>query len=155
MAPAARRKSSGCPLIQRAPYSAIIGFDEGVAGAWIVGMLATVSLGVSLGLPAGAGAVSGLTLHACYGADAGCINIAGNPLQQADAIAVSRNGSVYVTGSAPPMGTGAASGFVSHFFAGKGGALSYDGCISDDGTGGACTDTRPPATSWGSPTASP
>lgn len=107
-------------------------------------MLATVSLGASLVLPAGAGAVSGLTLHACYGAGAGCINVAGNPLQEADAIAVSRNGSVYVTGFAPDA-TGPDPGFVSHFLPGKGGELSYDGCISDAGAGGACTDTPAPS----------
>ena len=31
-------------------------------------------------------------------------------------------------------------GFVSHLFGGKAGALSYDGCVSDDGDGGACAD---------------
>jgi sugar lactone lactonase YvrE len=116
--------------------------------AWIVGMLATVSLGVSLGLPEGAGAITGLTLHKCYGSGAGCINVAGTPLQGANAVAVSPNGSVYVTSStATDMGSG--SGFVAHFFAGKGGALSYDGCISDDGDGGACGDIPGPNATLG------
>jgi DNA-binding beta-propeller fold protein YncE len=112
--------------------------------ARIVGMLATVSLGALLVLPAGAGAITGLTLHKCFGTGAGCINVAGNPLQGAQAIAVSRNGSVYVTGTAV-QGLSGGPGFVSHFLAGKGGALSYGGCISDDGTGGACTDTPAPS----------
>jgi DNA-binding beta-propeller fold protein YncE len=88
---------------------------------------------------AGAGAITGLTLHKCFGGAAGCINVAGGPLRLADAVAVSRNGSVYVTGEMPdgPIG---GPGFVSHFFGGKGGALSYDGCVSDDGDGGACAD---------------
>jgi hypothetical protein len=65
--------------------------------ASMVGTLAAVLLAVPT---ARAGAITGLTLHKCYGAGAGCTNLAGNPLQRAEAIAVSLNGSVYVTGSA-------------------------------------------------------
>jgi sugar lactone lactonase YvrE len=57
----------------------------------------------------------------------------GTPLDGADAIAVSPNGaSVYVASEI--------EGTVSHFFADPTGRalLSWDGCISDDGSGGAC-----------------
>ena len=62
----------------------------------------------------------------------------GNPLQNARGVVVSLNGSVYTTGSEGANGN--FLGFVSHFFAGAGGRLAYDGCISNDGTGGSCAD---------------
>ena len=57
----------------------------------------------------------------------------GNPLDGATAVAVSPNGSsVYVASNT--------AGTVSHFFADPTGVklLSWDGCVSDDGSGGGC-----------------
>jgi DNA-binding beta-propeller fold protein YncE len=112
--------------------------------AAVVGIVAAVWLAVSA---VGAGAITGLTLHKCFGTGAGCTNVAGNPLQGAQAIAVSRNGSVYVTGYTT-IGT-VDVGSVSHFFAGKAGAFSYDACVSDDGDDGACIDTPAPSSILG------
>ena len=54
----------------------------------------------------------------------------GSALAGARAVAVSPDGrSVYVGGNA-----------VTHFFAAPQGQLSYDGCVSNDGSGGTCAD---------------
>lgn len=103
-----------------------------------LGMLAATAAAVPLGLPAAAQAITGLTLQSCFGGAAGCVNVAGNPLQHATSVAVSRNGSVYVTGHAGTAVT-VGPGFVSHFFPGKGSAISYDGCVTDTADGGLCT----------------
>ena len=58
----------------------------------------------------------------------------GTPLSYGRGVAVSPNGaSVYVTGTAP-------GNTVSHFFAAPQGQITYDGCVSDDGSGGLCAD---------------
>jgi len=65
-------------------------------------------------------------------ASAGCATVPGSSLNAANAVAVSPDGSsVYVT---------AATGYIVHFFAAAGGQLTYDGCISNDGSGGLCVD---------------
>jgi len=52
-----------------------------------------------------------------------------------DGIAVSADAkSVYVTSE------GVSGGAVSHFFVAPQGQLSWDGCVSDTGTGGSCAD---------------
>src|ERR1019366_5361630 len=62
----------------------------------------------------------------------GCAAAPGSSLLGANAVAVSPDGrSVYVT---------AATGYVTHFFAAPGGQISYDGCVSNDGSGGLCAD---------------
>ncbi|HEV3056167.1 MAG TPA: hypothetical protein VGX45_16000, partial [Solirubrobacteraceae bacterium] len=89
---------------------------------------------VALGPPAAAQAVGELTYDGCFGAGAGCTFVAGGPLTNADSVAVSPNGgSVYVTGDVT-------DGAVSHFFVGAQGSLAYDGCVSNDGSGGRCAD---------------
>jgi DNA-binding beta-propeller fold protein YncE len=101
----------------------------------VVGLCLAIScMAVPLVAPGTADAVGELTFDACFGSGAGCVNVAGNPLHHAQSVAVSPNGSVYVTG----YGDAPFLGFVSHFFGGTAGRLSYDGCISNDGTGGAC-----------------
>jgi DNA-binding beta-propeller fold protein YncE len=61
----------------------------------------------------------------------GCAAAPGSSLIGANAVAVSPAGSsVYVT----------APGYITHFFAAPGGQLTYDGCISNDGSGGLCAD---------------
>jgi len=72
-----------------------------------------------------------------------CADAPGTPLSGAESVAVSPDGrSVYVAS--------AASGTITHFFAAAGGQLTYDGCISGDGSGGACAVASPEA--LGSPT---
>jgi hypothetical protein len=102
----------------------------------IVGLLAGAAIA---GVPAAASGdpVTGLTLHSCFGDAPGCVNVAGDPLVNANGVAVSPNGSVYVSGEST---TAPFRGFVSHLFGGAAGAMSYDGCVSDDGDGGACAD---------------
>jgi 6-phosphogluconolactonase (cycloisomerase 2 family) len=68
------------------------------------------------------------------GTGGSCADIpgSGSPLAEANAVAVSADGrSVDVV---------SATGDVSHFFAAPGGQLSWDGCVSDDGSGGSCAD---------------
>ena len=66
-------------------------------------------------------------------ASQGCAFVSGAPLQQLTGLAVSPDGrSVYVTASN--------SNTVSHLFAAPGGQISWDGCVSDDGSGGVCAD---------------
>ena len=102
----------------------------------VLGLLSVVA--VALALPAGAGAVGELSFDACFGSGAGCTSVPGNPLQNARGVVVSRNGSVYTTGYESQDAN--YLGFVSHFFTGAGGKLAYDGCVSNDGTGGRCAD---------------
>ena len=100
----------------------------------VVGMVGLVFVAVALGRPAAAEAVGELSYDGCFGAAAGCTFVAGGPLTGADSVAVSPNGgSVYVTGNSVDSA-------VSHFFVGAQGRLSYDGCVSDDGSGGRCAD---------------
>lgn len=74
-----------------------------------------------------------LTYDQCLGTSAGCTYLSGGPLSGAMSVAVSPNGdSVYVGA------TGGSVGALSHFFVGARGSLAYDGCVSDDGSGGAC-----------------
>jgi hypothetical protein len=66
------------------------------------------------------------------GGTEGCGAVPGDPLLESDAVTVSPDGhSVYVASFAAA---------VSHFFVAPGGQLSWDGCVSDDGSGGACAD---------------
>ena len=72
-----------------------------------------------------------------------CADAPGTPLSGAESVAVSPDGrSVYVAS--------ATSGTITHFFAAAGGQLTYDGCVSGDGSGGACAVASPDA--LGSPT---
>jgi hypothetical protein len=78
--------------------------------------------------------LGGLTLEGCVAASSaavGCVNVPGGTDTDSVGVAVSPDGrSVYV----------AAGDRVEHFFAAANGALTYDGCVSDDGSGGACAD---------------
>ena len=61
----------------------------------------------------------------------GCVNVPSGTGTAPLGVAVEPDGrSVYV----------AAEDRVQHFFAAANGALTYDGCVSDDGSGGACAD---------------
>ncbi|HEY1833023.1 MAG TPA: hypothetical protein VGG08_01195 [Solirubrobacteraceae bacterium] len=71
-----------------------------------------------------AASVGELTLKACLGPAAGCTSIPSQSLNEPFAVATSSTGSVYVSGK----------GALTHFFGGPG--LSYDGCISNDGSSG-------------------
>jgi DNA-binding beta-propeller fold protein YncE len=91
--------------------------------------------------PASAGQVGDLSFEGCASTSAavGCVNLpAGAPGSTFDyGVAVSPDGhSVYVT----------ATDRVEHFFVGANGALVYDGCVSDDGSGGECADVPGTAT---------
>ena len=67
------------------------------------------------------------------GSGGNCVNAPGSPLDSAADVAVSPNGkSVYVTGTT--------SDDIAHFFAGAQGQLTYDGCVSDNGSAGTCVD---------------
>jgi sugar lactone lactonase YvrE len=97
-------------------------------------VLGLVFVTVVLARPAAARAVGELSYDGCFGAASGCTFVGGGPLTGADSVAVSPNGSsVYVTGDTP-------DGAVSHFFVGAKGSLAYDGCVSNDGSGGLCAD---------------
>jgi DNA-binding beta-propeller fold protein YncE len=83
-----------------------------------------------------AGPEGQLTYDGCVSDDGSggmCVDAPGTPLTGANSVAVSPDGrSVYVTGQS--------SDDVVHFFAAAGGQLTYDGCVSDDGSGGMCVD---------------
>ena len=67
------------------------------------------------------------------GTGGSCVDAPGSPFNNAQSVAVSPDGrSVYVVGTY--------AGTVDHFFAAPQGQLSYDGCISNDGSGGLCVD---------------
>jgi hypothetical protein len=68
------------------------------------------------------------------GAGGLCADVPGTatPLEFADAVAVSANGK--------SVDVASAGGAVSHFFAAAQGQISWDGCVSDDGSGGSCAD---------------
>lgn len=103
------------------------GHDAAMRSALLLCLLALLLLV----MPAGAGAVGELSFGECFGASPGCISEAGDPFALAGGVAASpTGGSVYATGY----------GSLSHFFADGNGRLSYDGCLSDDGSGGACGD---------------
>jgi hypothetical protein len=78
-----------------------------------------------------------LTWDGCIsddGTQGSCVDVPGTatPLAHSDAVAVSADGkSVDAT---------SADGDVSHFFAAPHGQISWDGCVSDDGSGGSCAD---------------
>jgi DNA-binding beta-propeller fold protein YncE len=82
-----------------------------------------------------------LTYDGCVSNDGSgglCVDAPGTPLSGANAVAVSPDGrSVYVTSTT--------SGTITHFFAAPAGQLSYDGCISGDGSGGTCGVASPAA----------
>src|ERR1019366_758062 len=100
----------------------------------VVGLVGLVFVTVALGRPAAARAVGELSYDGCFGTVTGCTFVGGGPLTSADSVAVSPNGSsVYVAGFAT-------DGAVSHFFVGAQGRLGYDGCVSNDGSGGLCAD---------------
>jgi hypothetical protein len=69
-----------------------------------------------------------------------CASAGRNALYSPDALAVSPNGgSLYVGADTPPQAPDFAA--VSHLFANPDqGQLTYDGCVSDSGDSGACTD---------------
>ena len=77
-----------------------------------------------------------LTYGGCVSNDGSgglCADAPGTPLEFADSVAVSPDGrSVYVAS--------ALSGTITHFFAAPAGQLTYDGCVSNDGSGGFCAD---------------
>jgi len=99
-------------------------------------MLFGVAALLVLAVPAGAGAVGELSLQECFGSAAGCINEAGEPFLDSGGVAVNPSGTaVYATGKED----------VTHFFVGGEGKLAYDGCVSDDGSGGFCTNANSPA----------
>ena len=77
-----------------------------------------------------------LTWDGCVGyMTAGCTAVPSAAFAGPDGIAVSANAkSLYVTSE------GVTGGAVSHFFVAPEGQLSWDGCVSDDGTGGTCAD---------------
>jgi DNA-binding beta-propeller fold protein YncE len=83
---------------------------------------------------ASAGQPGSLTLEGCVATSStavGCVNVPGGTDTNPVGVAVSPDGrSVYV----------AAGDRIEHFFAAAKGALTYDGCVSDDGSGGACAD---------------
>jgi sugar lactone lactonase YvrE len=83
-----------------------------------------------------------LTWDGCVGyMAAGCTAVPSSAFTGPNGIAVSANAkSVYVTSE------GTAGGAVSHFFVAPQGQLSWDGCVSDDGTGGSCADVPGTAT---------
>ena len=84
-----------------------------------------------------ASATGQLSYDACFNDDGsqGCQAIPGGPLDGANSVAVSPDGkSVYV------IGGGLNANAVSHFFAAANGELSYDGCLSEDGSGGHCVN---------------
>ena len=87
-----------------------------------------------------AGQPGGLTFEGCVAtssAAVGCVNVPSGTDTAPVGVAVSPDGrSVYV----------AAGDRVQHFFAAANGALTYDGCVSDDGSDGACTDIPGTAT---------
>jgi hypothetical protein len=106
-------------------------------GSFVGMMVGLVFVTVALGRPVAAQAVGELSYDGCFGAGAGCTVVAGGPLTGADSVAVSPNGgSVYVASKGIHVGDGA----VAHFFVGAQGRLGYDGCVSDDGSGGQCAD---------------
>jgi DNA-binding beta-propeller fold protein YncE len=97
-----------------------------------LGMLFALTCLVSGFAADSARATGEVTYDQCFGTSPGCIFLAGAPLKDARSVAVSPNDkSVYVAAS---------GGGLSHFFVGVKGGLAYDGCVSDDGSGGACLD---------------
>jgi Ca2+-binding RTX toxin-like protein len=121
------------PMIRkRAPGS---GLSRRVRALWVA-----LTLGLpALALPAGAGAVGELAYDGCVssnGSGGTCVDIpgAGTPLFGAAAVAVSPNGaSIYVASDA--------ANTISHLFANPAqGQISWDGCVSADGSGGTCVD---------------
>src|ERR1019366_4674968 len=62
-----------------------------------------------------------------------CVDAPGTPLTGVDGVAVSPDGkSVYVASFGADT--------ITHFFAAPQGQITYDGCVSDDGSGGLCVD---------------
>jgi DNA-binding beta-propeller fold protein YncE len=96
--------------------------------------VALLSLGV-LAAP-GSAAVGDISYEGCVSNDGSgglCADAPGTPLRGAGGVAVSPDGkSVYMTSFT--------SGTISHFFVGPQGRLTFDGCISNDGSGGLCAD---------------
>ncbi|HEX4435704.1 MAG TPA: calcium-binding protein [Solirubrobacteraceae bacterium] len=88
-----------------------------------------ICCGALLAGASGANAVGELTFTGCEGAAAGCTAVPLAALVGAEHVAASSTGSVYVSGSEA----------VSYFHGGA--SLSYGGCISSNGSGGACADT--------------
>ena len=120
------------------PSAALLGL-KGIAVSSSGAVYAVSSEGVSHFFAAPQGQ---LTWDGCVGfMTAGCTAIPSVAFAGPDGIAVSANGkSVYVTSE------GAKGGAVSHFFVAPQGQLSWDGCVSDDGTGGSCADVLGTAT---------
>src|SRR5262245_2471414 len=87
-------------------------------------------------LPSAANAVGELTFESCMasGPGHGCRDLPGAPLDVATGVAVSPSGGGVYVGSWLTHA-------VSHLWADPmHGQLSWDGCISDDGSGGYCAD---------------
>jgi DNA-binding beta-propeller fold protein YncE len=88
-------------------------------------------------------AVGDLTFEGCVGTAGGCTSVTNGLMDAPDAVAVSPNGrSVYVA-SQPgikPTLPGGTPGALVHLVAGADGHLSYDSCISEGGTNGACSN---------------
>ncbi len=103
---------------------------------WSPALALALSLAGSWLLAADAGAVGEISYDGCIsndGSSGSCADAPGTPLTGPNGVAVSPDGkSVYVVSSG--------SNAIVHFFVAPGGQLSYDGCISDDGSGGLCAD---------------
>ena len=112
------------------PSVALLGL-KGIAVSTTGAVYAVSSEGVSHFFAAPQGQ---LTWDGCVGyMSGGCTAVASAAFADPNNIAVSPDAkSVYVTSE------GAAGGAVSHFFVAPQGQLSWDGCVSDDGTGGSC-----------------
>ncbi len=82
--------------------------------------------------PGAAGAVGELGFTGCVGPAVGCVATPSAGLKNPESVVASSTGSVYV---------GTETG-VTHLFAGSG--LAYDGCVSNDGSGGECAATPGP-----------
>ncbi len=107
-----------------------------------VGTLFALTCLVSAFAAGSAQATGEVSYDQCFGTSTGCIFLGGAPLTFADSVAVSPSDrSVYVAGESA----------LSHFFVGVKGSLAYDGCVSDDGSGGACLDVPGDAGQFGGP----
>jgi DNA-binding beta-propeller fold protein YncE len=100
--------------------------------AVVLAVLVSVLVGFEA-WPATAGQVGDLTFEGCVtaGSALGCVNFPAAATSHPESMAMSPDGhSLYV----------AAQDRVQHFFVASNGTLTYDGCISNNGSGGACGD---------------
>ncbi len=113
----------------------LVGTREGGSGFPVRLFVIACALAVAgmLAFAGRASAVGELTYDACLNnnGDGGCVDLFGTPLNDAESVAVSPSGAVYVASYG--------SDSITHFFADPKGRLSYDGCLNDDGSSG-CVD---------------